>query len=165
MPMLTAGAQSGGGGVPPASPGDCTFTAAGTAPGTVTGAVIVPAGASLVIVTFTPGEGDPTPTCNSSSGAERRRHRRVLVRRRRSPASSTANFLYGSQNAYTTGCTGPGGIQAIAITRSAAGAAAAAQRLAFTGSSDTPIYVLVGIAALVIGAVLVVAARRRSQVS
>ena len=37
--------------------------------------------------------------------------------------------------------------------------------LAFTGSSNTPSYVLIGIAALVLGAVLVVAARRRSQVS
>jgi LPXTG-motif cell wall-anchored protein len=44
-------------------------------------------------------------------------------------------------------------------------AAAGSRSLAFTGSNDTPSYVLVGIAALVLGAVLVIAARRRSQVS
>jgi LPXTG-motif cell wall-anchored protein len=126
--------------------------------------VIVPAGASLVIVTFTPGEGDPTPTelefpAPSGGGTVEFSFEAPV------PGLVTANFLYGDQNAYTTGCTGPGGIQAIAITRSAAGAAAAAQRLAFTGSSDTPTYVLIGIAAVVIGGVFVVAARRRSQVS
>ncbi len=41
----------------------------------------------------------------------------------------------------------------------------AAAALAFTGSSDTPSYVLIGIAAIVVGAVLVVAARRRSHLS
>jgi len=40
-----------------------------------------------------------------------------------------------------------------------------AAALAFTGSNNTPSYVLVGIAALVLGAVLVIAARRRSQVT
>jgi LPXTG-motif cell wall-anchored protein len=38
-----------------------------------------------------------------------------------------------------------------------------AGRLAFTGSSETPAYVFVGLAALVLGAVFVVAARRRAR--
>ena len=58
----------------------------------------------------------------------------------------------------------PGGIEAISIDTSA-GSRRGREVLAFTGSSDTPSYVLIGIAALVVGAVLVVAARRRSQVS
>ncbi len=51
------------------------------------------------------------------------------------------------------------------VTVGAQEAARPAAALAFTGSSDTPSYVLIGIAAIVVGAVLVVAARRRSQVS
>ena len=64
-----------------------------------------------------------------------------------------------------TGCTGPGGILAISIALPGRLRARRRSDLAFTGSSDTPTYVLIGIAALVFGAVLVVAARRRSQVS
>jgi LPXTG-motif cell wall-anchored protein len=53
-------------------------------------------------------------------------------------------------------------VKGAAVTRPAV---AGAQALAFTGSNNTPSYVLVGIAALVLGAVLVIAARRRSRLS
>ena len=78
------------------------------------------------------------------------------------PTSGTLTINYtfgGSGNAYVTGCTGG----EIAVLEAANAANAGA--LAFTGSSNTPSYVLIGIAALALGAVLVVAARRRSQVS
>jgi LPXTG-motif cell wall-anchored protein len=74
-------------------------------------------------------------------------------------------------NAYIGGCATPGGetvvrvnVAGSEVTRPGATPAAAAA-LAFTGSSDTPSYVLIGLAAIVVGAVLVVAARRRSHLS
>jgi LPXTG-motif cell wall-anchored protein len=159
MPLLPAGAQEGG---PPPSPGDCTFTATGTAPGPVHVEVITPAGASEVVVTFAPSEGDPTPQVFTqpapAGGGTVTFDFDVTV-----PGLVTANFVFGNQNAYATGCTGPGGSEAIAISGVSDPGGAAS--LAFTGSSDTPTYVLIGLAALVIGAVFVVAARRRSQVS
>ena len=77
------------------------------------------------------------------------------------------NFTFGNQNAYTAACAGVAGevvvrVQAAQVTRPPV---VEAQALAFTGSSDTPMYVLIGIAAIVIGTVLVVAARRRSHLS
>jgi LPXTG-motif cell wall-anchored protein len=82
----------------------------------------------------------------------------------------TVNYTYGNQNAYTAGCATPLGVvvvrvvevKGVAVTRADDPGARA---LAFTGSSNTPSYVLVGVAALVLGAVLVIAARRRSRVS
>jgi len=171
FPMLAAGAQEGGS---PPPPGACTFAATGTAPGTVTGSVTAPDGATQVIVTFTPNAGEtgspqsqtfPVPagggTINFSFD--------VAV-----PGLVRANFSFGDGNAYSTGCSGPGGIEAVAIngatTPPSGGEPAQAQTpraaaLAFTGSNNTPSYVLVGVAAVVLGAVLVMAARRRRQVS
>jgi LPXTG-motif cell wall-anchored protein len=78
----------------------------------------------------------------------------------------TLGTSFGDENAYTGGCATPAGevvvrvnVAGNEVTRPAAAA------LAFTGSSDTPSYVLIGIAAIVLGAVLVVAARRRSNLS
>ena len=161
LPMLAAGAQEGGA---PVSPGACSLAASGTAPGPVTGTVTVPSGATQVLVIFTPSEGDltpqPHPYAAPAGGGVVDFSFDVTV-----PGLVSANYLYGNQNAYATTCTGPGGVAAIEISRPRPAAAPAAQALAFTGSSDTPSYVLIGIAAIVVGAVLVVAARRRSQVS
>jgi len=79
------------------------------------------------------------------------------------------NFTYGATNSYTAACPTTGGEAVVRVPVSAGGAsntpgtpaAPAAAALAFTGSSDTPSFVLIGIAAVVVGAVLVVAARRR----
>jgi LPXTG-motif cell wall-anchored protein len=75
-------------------------------------------------------------------------------------------------NAYIGGCATPEGQTVVRVNVAGANVvrpgtqpAAAAAALAFTGSSDTPSYVLIGIAAIVVGAVLVVAARRRSHLS
>lgn len=163
MPMLTAGAQEGG---PPPSPGQCTFTAAGTAPGTVTVQGTVPAGASEINVSFTPSDPPapaqvhvvPAPV----GGGPFSLQFDVTV-----AGVVSVNYVYGNQNAYTTGCSGPVGVAGISITRAqpTVAGASAAKSLAFTGSNNTPSYVLVGIAALVLGAVLVIAAKRRSRLS
>jgi len=76
----------------------------------------------------------------------------------------SVNFTHGTNNAYTAGCATPGG-EVVVLVKSNQASKAGAGALAFTGSSDTPSYVLIGIAAIVVGAVLVVAARRRSQLS
>jgi len=78
----------------------------------------------------------------------------------------TLGITYGPKDAYAAACATAGGIQAFNVgAETATRPPAPAAALAFTGSSDTPSYVLIGIAAIVVGAVLVVAARRRSQVS
>jgi LPXTG-motif cell wall-anchored protein len=181
MPMLVAGAQTNGStgsnGVPPDPPGDCVVldvtpnpipalgtqvTITGTAPSTDNTHVVlfnngVPAvgtGTDVVEQDVTDGTFTLTYTVNAV------------------PASLSVNFTFGNQNAYTAICADVNGITEFPITVEAGNvvkpttpAAAQAQALAFTGSSDTPSYVLIGIAAIVLGAVLVVAARRRSQVS
>jgi LPXTG-motif cell wall-anchored protein len=81
----------------------------------------------------------------------------------------TVGITYGPEGAYAAACAAEGGVTSFnvrseQVVRPTTPAAAAAQ-LAFTGSSDTPSYVLIGIAAIVVGAVLVVAARRRSHLS
>jgi LPXTG-motif cell wall-anchored protein len=84
------------------------------------------------------------------------------------PTDLSINFTYGTDNAYTAACATPGGEVVVRVEAEAASVtkpAPAAAALAFTGSSDTPSFVLIGIAAVVVGAVLVVAARRRRQVS
>jgi LPXTG-motif cell wall-anchored protein len=164
LPMLTAGAQEGG---PPPSPGQCTFTAAGTVPGPVTVQGTVPAGASEINVSFTPSNPPgpaqvhvvPAPV----GGGPFSLQFDVTV-----AGVVSVNYVYGNQNAYTTGCSGPVGVAGISITRAqdpTVAGASAAKSLAFTGSNNTPSYVLVGIAALVLGAVLVIAAKRRSRLS
>ena len=82
------------------------------------------------------------------------------------PSTITVGVTYGPENAYAAACADENGITTFevegqGVTRPPTPAA----RLAFTGSSDTPSYVLIGIAAIVVGAVLVVAARRRSHLS
>jgi LPXTG-motif cell wall-anchored protein len=165
MPMLTAGAQEGG---PPPSPGQCTFAAAGTVPGTVTVTGTVPNGATEINVTFTPS--DPTGPAEvhvvpaPSGGGPFTFQFNVTV-----PGVVSVNYVYGNQNAYSTGCSGPSGVAGISVTRArtdpTVASASASKALAFTGSNNTPSYVLIGIAALVLGAVLVVAAKRHSRVS
>jgi LPXTG-motif cell wall-anchored protein len=86
------------------------------------------------------------------------------------PSTITVGITYGPENAYAAACAAEGNVtefnvEAQGAVRPPAEPAAAAKQLAFTGSSDTPSYVLIGIAAVVIGAVLVVAARRRSHLS
>jgi LPXTG-motif cell wall-anchored protein len=72
------------------------------------------------------------------------------------------NYTYGNKNFYIGGCTNVSGEVVTRITVQVAGNVTG--RLAFTGSSDTPTYVLIGFGALAVGVVLVVASRRRARV-
>jgi LPXTG-motif cell wall-anchored protein len=178
MPMLGAGAQqngsSGSNGVPPDPPGDCVIlsvtpnpipafgtqvTVTGTAPSTDNTHVILYADG----VPATPNSGTDVVEQDVTDGTF------TLKYTVNSAVDLSVNFTFGNQNAYTAGCATPGGEVVVRVNVSPAvisrPPAAQAAALAFTGSSDTPSYVLIGIAAVVLGAVLVIAARRRSQVS
>src|SRR5207342_783399 len=72
------------------------------------------------------------------------------------PSTITLGITYGPEGAYAAACAATGGVQSFSVnaeTASRPAPAAAAPALAFTGSSDTPSYVLIGIAAVVVGAV------------
>lgn len=77
------------------------------------------------------------------------------------PSEFSVGFLYGDLNAYTATCSDPSGSNVIRIR---VADATAARSLAFTGSSDTMRNVLIGLAAIALGLVLVVGARRRHHV-
>jgi LPXTG-motif cell wall-anchored protein len=183
LPMLAAGAQTNGStgtdGVPPDPPGTCTFDVTpnpvASVPTQVTISGTAPTLDNTHVVLFVNGspatknaasdivETDPNP-----DGTYTLLYTVTSVPADGSGLPLSVNFTFGNQNAYSAVCTGPGGITVIRVkvqTSPAEAAKPAAQALAFTGSSDTPSYVLIGIAAIVVGAVLVVAARRRSQVS
>jgi len=175
LPMLAAGAQTNGStgsdGVPPPPPGDCTIlsvtpnpitalgtqvTVTGTAPSTDNTTVVlyangIPATANGAGDVVSQPVTDGTFTLKYTVTA--------------APVDLSVNFTYGNQNAYTSGCATPGGEVVVRVTLEAEQVSKPAAALAFTGSSDTPSYVLIGIAAIVVGTVLVVAARRRKQVS
>ena len=175
FPMLAASAQTNGStgtdGVPPDPPGDCVITSVtpnpvpsfpaqvtvtGTAPSTDNTTVVLfangsPAVANGATDVVSQAVTDGTFTLKLTVTAE---------------TDLSVNFTFGNQNAYTAICALPGGETVVRVVAEAAAVSRpAAQQLAFTGSSDTPSFVLIGIAALVVGAVLVIAARRRSQVS
>jgi LPXTG-motif cell wall-anchored protein len=134
---------------------------------TVTGHIDAPATLTM-LATPNNGATPPSPTgppvvlANESIGAGNFSVSGVVHQ----TSTITLGITYGPEDAYAAACATTAGIQtfnveAATATRPPAPAAA----LAFTGSSDTPSYVLIGIAAIVVGAVLVVAARRRKQVS
>jgi hypothetical protein len=66
---------------------------------------------------------------------------------------------------YATGCADPEGLIVVRVKGATAAQAAQAQALAFTGSNNTSTFVLIGFAALVVGMVLTIGARRPSRVS
>jgi LPXTG-motif cell wall-anchored protein len=158
-----AGAQTVPAETAPSVPGDCTFdvtpnpvaalpanvTIAGTAPAGVTVELFVNGSTTASASQKLPAAPDPgafsfpltVTTDNTQVGI---------------------NYTYGNKNAYVQGCTNVAGTVVTRITVQVAGNTIA--RLAFTGSSDTPTYVLIGFGALAVGVVLVVASRRRARV-
>ena len=87
-----------------------------------------------------------------------------------SPTVVSVNYLYGGTgeaagNSYVAGCSN-GNVSGEVVTRITVQTAGevVARPLAFTGSNNTPTYVLIGVGAVVVGLVLMVAARRRSRV-
>ena len=168
LPMLSAGAQViPGEGAPPTP--DCVILSLEPNPVqgfpatiTVTGTLSLPAHLTLYATT-PPVTGTKVAIANQDAGAGN-----FSISGQISGESDVSlGITFGNENAYTGACATPGGdivirVKAAQASKQAAGAAGA---LAFTGSSDTPSYVLIGIAAIVVGAVLVVAARRRSHLS
>jgi LPXTG-motif cell wall-anchored protein len=146
----------GEGGVAPDSPGACVFSvtpaASTTFPVVVTVAGTAPAGVSATVYLDGVAKGGPTVVGAGGTFS----FPNISV-----PASTTAisvNYTYGNKNAYTTVCADALGDVVIRVKAEAA-------TLAFTGSSsNTPTYVLVGIAAIVLGLVMVVGVRRRASV-
>jgi LPXTG-motif cell wall-anchored protein len=185
LPMLAAGAQTNGStgenGVPPDPPGACTFNVTpnpvAAVPTQVTISGTAPTTDNTLVVLFVNGvpavaqsASDVVSVTPTAGGAYTLLYTINSLPADGSGLPLSVNFTFGNQNAYSAVCTGPGGITVIRVkateaAKPAVTPAAQAQALAFTGSSDTPSYVLIGIAAIVVGAVLVVAARRRSQVS
>ena len=178
LPMVAAGAQTattngstGTDGVPPAPPGDCVITSVtpNPVPGVPTQVTITgtaPSADNLTVVLFADGvaatKNDPSDIVTQAvtDGTFTLKYTVTKV-----PTDLSVNFTFGNQNAYTAICALPGGETVVTVNIEAQNVSRPAAALAFTGSSDTPSFVLIGIAALVVGAVLVIAARRRSQVS
>ena len=82
------------------------------------------------------------------------------------PTDVVANFFLEGEahtNAYAKGCGDPQGNVVVKVL--GAEAQQAAQALALTGSNNTGTFLMIGVAAVVVGIVLTVGARRRSQVS
>jgi LPXTG-motif cell wall-anchored protein len=156
LPMLAAGAQTTG------PPSTCTFAVNGTSPNfEVTGTAPAQADVTLYF----------TPLSTGVTGAVATQSSTTFDFPFTAPETGdiSVGYVTTDGNAYTATCATVAGevvvrveVGASEATRPAATPAAA---LAFTGSSDTPSYVLIGIAAVVVGAVLVVAARRRKQFS
>jgi LPXTG-motif cell wall-anchored protein len=174
LPMSVAGAQtngsSGSNGVPPDPPGACSFSVTPTgavAPGTVlTISGVAPTTDNTTVFLFINGVqvASQVPAANGSYSFQ---HTVVEADFVNGVMQISVNFTFGNQNAYTAVCTQVGGEATanIPILVAANEVVRPAAALAFTGSDDTPSFVLIGVAALVVGGVLVVAARRRKQVS
>ena len=164
LPMLAAGAQEGG---PPPTP-DCVIDNATTTTVTfptnvtISGTLSLPAQLTL-FAEAPPGSGTKTvvggPTDVPAGPWS------FTVNNVTQPTTFSVGITFGNGNAYTGACANAAGSPEITVSAEAASASRPAAALAFTGSSDTPSFVLIGIAALVVGAVLVIAARRRSQVT
>jgi hypothetical protein len=148
--LLTAGPASAG-----ADSGDdsesseivCTFTVSPTTlagPGEVTVSGVAPPGTEVTI--FVNGQEVAETTADEDTGEWS-----VVI-----AVSSTSDITVGTENTYPTEPCEPG------VVRVTVGAAA--RRLAVTGSSGISAGALVGIAAIVIGTVLLVATRRRAGV-
>jgi LPXTG-motif cell wall-anchored protein len=151
VPMLSAGAQQ----VQPTA-GTCTFNVTGTSPNFVVSGT-APASTTVTLY-FAPDAGGVRGAVGSQPGP-------AFSFPFAAPSSGNISVGYVTTdgNAYTAECATVDGLLAVHVE--VAGESVAVGPLAFTGSSNTPSYVLIGVAAVVLGAVLVVAARRRSQVS
>jgi LPXTG-motif cell wall-anchored protein len=169
LPMLAAGAQTTTTS-PSTPPGDCVILSVTPNPIPATGALVSVTGTAPNGVTarlFVNGvaaapanPGDVTTQLVTNNTFS-------LAYNLSAAADVSVGYTFGQGNAYTAGCSTPAGatVVRVNVAVSPANVNRPAAALAFTGSSDTPSYVLIGIAAIVLGTVLVVAARRRKQVS
>jgi LPXTG-motif cell wall-anchored protein len=157
LPVLATSAAADD---PPPSPGPCTFTVTpnpvASFPADVVVSGTVPQ-AGVTVTVFINGVPDGSVVAGASLQFSIPVH---LT----SAANISVNYFFGNKNAYSTGCQAPGGSLVVRVDVEGA-AAAQAQQLAFTGSNNTHSFVLIGIAAFVVGLVLTVGARRRNKVS
>jgi LPXTG-motif cell wall-anchored protein len=145
---------------PPPSPGPCTFTVTpkpvASFPADVVVSGTVPQ-SGVTVTAFVNGVADGSVV----AGANLQLSIPVHLT---SAANISVNYFFGNKNAYSTGCADPGGALVVRVDVASA-AATQSRALAFTGSNNTLSFVLVGVAALVVGLVLTVGARRRNKVS
>ncbi len=158
-----AGAQTPGEGPAPEPPGDCTYVAPATVAAlgdsiTITGNA--PAGVTVQL--FVNGGVNPAQSVvlpNSPAFPAFSFNLQIAT----DPTSFALSYLYGNKNAYTATCSA-GGVEGAVVSRvTVANNNASRAALAFTGSSGTPTYVIVGAAAVILGLVFVVGARRRAR--
>jgi hypothetical protein len=139
IPTATAGAQT---------TGSCSFTVSPTTlpptGGSVTVSGTAPAGSTITI--FKNGVADGTTTAADNGSWS------IVV-----SVNSTTDITVSFGTNYPPAACLSGGAQAVRVNVEAA----AVRQLAFTGSSNTGLYVFGALAAITVGAVLVVAARRR----
>jgi LPXTG-motif cell wall-anchored protein len=152
-------------GVPPVSPGDCSFTVNNTNFPSVVISGATPVGADVVVEIRFQADGSPTAVLIHTEHLASGGAFTFTYNTGGAAGNVTVNYTFGTDNAYATGCTGPGGVTVVRAEAISKGATAPAKALAFTGSSNTPTFVVIGLAALALGFVFVVAARRRSQVN
>ena len=161
VPMLAAGAQTD---EKPAAAADCVILSVTPNPASagqqVTVSGTAPNGADMVLY----ADGIPAVANSATDVVTQVVTDNTFALRYTvdGPTELSANFTVEG-SAYVASCADPSGQVVVKVAAAAASTNKPAGALAFTGSSDTPSYVLVGIAALALGAVLVVAARRRSH--
>jgi hypothetical protein len=121
----------------------------GTAPGGAT--VTAFAGATVLASTVADASGQFTSGDFSLTG----------------PTDITVNFTLEGGNGYATGCSTPEGALVVRVEAATAQRAAQAQQgaLAFTGSDRAVTFALIGLAAVLIGVVFTIGARRRNRIN
>jgi LPXTG-motif cell wall-anchored protein len=158
-PMLAASAGTMV--VAPPSPGQCTFDVNNVNFPDVVISGSTPVGADVVIEIRFQADGSPNAALIESQHLAAGGAFSFSYNTGGAAGGVTANYTYGNKSAYVTGCTGPGGVTVVR----AESLKGPSKSLAVTGSSNTTMFVLIGFAALVLGLVFVVAARRRSSVN
>ena len=147
---------------PPPSPGPCSFTVTPNPVASFPADVVVSGTgpqAGVTVTVFINGVADGSVVAGASLQF-------AIPVHLTSASNISVNYFFGNQNAYSTGCAAPGGSLVIRVdVEGAAATQAQARALAFTGSNNTLSFVLVGVAALVVGLVLTVGARRRNKIS
>jgi LPXTG-motif cell wall-anchored protein len=147
---------------PPPSPGPCTFTVSpnpvDTFPADVTVSGTAPSGVTVTV--FVNGAADGSSVASGGQFS--------IPVHLTAASDISVNYTFGNKNAYSTGCAGPGGATVVRVSAQEAQRAQQGQQaaqLAFTGSNNTPSFILIGVAALIVGIVLTVGARRRARVN
>jgi LPXTG-motif cell wall-anchored protein len=144
------------------SPGPCTFDVTPLTvtqvPATFTASGTVPTGQAIHVTVFFQQDGSPD---NNAVGQQDLPNGGAfsVTFSANGPGNVSANYTYGPQNAYTTGCATVNGLTVVRVE------AQTVTKLAFTGSSNTPSLILIGTVALIAGLALVIAVRRRSEIT